>query len=312
MIISASRRTDIPAFYAPWFINRVRAGCLLTRNPRNANQVRRVSLYPEDVDVIVFWTRNPRPLFPFLAELDSLGYKYYFQYTLTGYPRILEPHVPQTNNAIEAFCDLSDYIGPDRIIWRYDPILLSNYTGLDYHISTFLKLATQLAGKTRKVVISFADLYGKTIRNLDKVSGIQYMDIRKTPGLLHLLSNIIRIAKSFGMTVETCAETSVSSSLSMTRGKCIDDALIQRVFGINLTVKKDRSQRKACGCVESVDIGQYNTCLHGCTYCYATTSLDAVQKKRQQHNPDSPFLIGDLREGEEMFLLTKKKQMPLL
>ncbi|EGQ9189875.1 DUF1848 domain-containing protein, partial [Vibrio cholerae] len=157
MIISASRRTDIPAFYTPWFMNRIRDQFLLTRNPFNANQIRRVSLAPEDVDLFVFWTRNPTMLMTHLDDLDYIGYKYYFQYTITGYPKQLEVNVPRPHRAIDTFCKLSDRIGAEKVIWRYDPILLSNVVDIHEHQRLFEKIARMLEGRTKKVIISFSD-----------------------------------------------------------------------------------------------------------------------------------------------------------
>lgn len=157
MIISASRRTDIPAFYSEWFINRIKAGLVMTRNPFNYNQTRQISLRPEDVDVIVFWTRNAAPLQPYLPLLDEIGYHYYFHYTITGYPRVLESATLHPLKAIERFILLSEQIGKEKVIWRYDPILLCDLLPVDEHIRLFSKIAGLLAGYTERVIISFAD-----------------------------------------------------------------------------------------------------------------------------------------------------------
>ncbi|MDP2590836.1 DUF1848 domain-containing protein [Vibrio splendidus] len=303
MIISASRRTDIPAFYTPWLMNRIREGFLLTRNPFNAHQIRRVSLSPQDVDVIVFWTRNPRMLMEHLDELDQLGYRYYFQYTITGYPKELENSVPRPHRAIETFIKLSDRIGADKVIWRYDPILISNVVDIDEHKRLFSKIASMLYGKTKKVVISFSDFYKKTERNLDKVNGLEYYDITKNSEMLNdLVSYMAKTAKQYGMCIETCAEEVDTSSLEVTHGKCIDDSLIDKLFSISLSNVKDSGQREACGCIKSVDIGSYNTCLHECSYCYATFNKQIVLNNKSKHDPKSPFLIGGV-EGVDPNLL---------
>jgi len=315
MIISASRRTDIPAFYSEWFMNRIRDGALLVRNPRNANQVRRISLLSEDVDVIVFWTRNPKPLIPSLKELGQRKLRYYFQYTITAYPKLLDTHGPYPAQSIETFKGLSDLIGPEKVIWRYDPILISNYTNIAYHKDMFFRLASQLQGKTHRVVISFADLYKKTIGNLNKVSGLQYIDLLENKYqdlFFELIAHITQVAETFHMKVESCGESTSFAQFPIKHGKCIDDELIQKIFGIEVTNKKDRSQREACGCVKSIDIGRYDTCLHGCVYCYATNSRKVALKNYRLHNPESPFILGELREDEEMFLIPPKKQMTFL
>jgi hypothetical protein len=196
MIISASRRTDIPAFYHEWFMNRIRAGFLLTRNPFNYHQIGRVSLLPEDVDAIVFWTRNPSQLFGDLDELTERGFRYYFQYTITGYPRILESHTLNPYKALSVFKRLSDKIGKEKVIWRYDPILLSNILPIDEHLRLFEKIATELSGYTNRVVISFADLYEKVTRNLGKVEELNYQDICLNKNMISGISNgLASIAK---------------------------------------------------------------------------------------------------------------------
>ncbi|MFW0767133.1 DUF1848 domain-containing protein [Trabulsiella odontotermitis] len=303
MIISASRRTDIPAFYTPWFMNRIREGFLLTRNPYNFNQVRRVSLNPADVDVIVFWTRNPKMLMRHLGELDERGFHYYFQYTITGYPKILEGSVPRPHRAIDTFIQLSDNIGADKVIWRYDPILVSNIVDIDEHKRLFSKIATLLRGKTKRVVISFADLYKKTESNLAAVPGLQYEDIvNDRLRLLDLAQWMATIARDNNMVVETCSEDIDLYEAGIGHGKCIDDRLINAVFGLPLDAMKDPGQREACGCIRSIDIGTYNTCLHDCSYCYATFNKQAIANNKKKHDPESPFLVGGT-EGVEAKLL---------
>lgn len=293
MIISASRRTDIPAFYHRWFMNRIGDGFLLTRNPFNAHQVSRVSLKPQDVDVIVFWTRNPSKLMQELPVLDLLGHRYYFQYTITGYPRTIEGAVPKPNTAIETFSQLSDLIGKEKVVWRYDPILLSNQVDLNEHKRLFLKIATLLAGKTERVVISFSDFYKKTERNLDSVENLIYSDVtRNQEQLLELARYMSEVANKNGMEITSCAEQVDISSAGINHGKCIDDRLINDVFNLSLDPKKDKGQREECGCIRSVDIGMYNTCLHECSYCYATFNKKAVISNKRKHDEESPFLIG--------------------
>jgi DNA repair photolyase len=297
MIISASRRTDIPAFYAKWFINRIREGYVLNKNPFNANQVKKIILTPFYVDAIIFWTRNPKPLMPYLDELDEKGFNYYFQYTITGYPRNLEKNTPHPSKAIETFIELSDKIGKEKVIWRYDPIIFTKYTDFDEHIRLFNKISKALEGKTDKVVISFADPYKKITKKLEEIDYLDILD-EKTK-LYELAKQISEIAQSRNMIVETCSEAIDLDYCNINHGKCIDDVLIEKLFNLNLHVDKDKNQRKECGCVQSVDIGVYNTCSHGCTYCYATFSDKTVEKNKLIHNPDSPLLIGNLEDLSE-------------
>ncbi|SHO56879.1 DUF1848 domain-containing protein [Vibrio quintilis] len=301
MIISASRRTDIPAFYSDWFLNRIQAGFLLTRNPFNAKQIKRISLRPDDVDVIVFWTRNPAKLLKHLPLLDTTGYRYYFQFTLTGYGKPLETATLHPLKAIEIFQKLSEQIGADKVIWRYDPILVSNLTPVQEHLRLFEKIARHLHQHTRQVVISFADLYRKTEVNLRKVAGLRYHDIlHDADELRTLCQGLSEIARHYQLSITTCAETTDLTEFGIRHGKCVDDVLLRQIFGLDVSSTKDPGQRQACGCIQSVDIGSYNTCLHGCQYCYATSQQKTALRNYQQHDPQSPFLTGSAEGAESL------------
>ena len=300
MIISASRRTDIPAFYAEWFINRVKEGYVFTKNPFNANQIKKISLTPFHVDAIVFWTRNPKPLMKYLDILDEKGFNYYFQYTITGYPRELEASTPNPHKAIETFIELSNRIGKERVIWRYDPIIFTKYTDFDEHIRLFDKISKMLEGKTKRVVISFADPYRKITKKLESIEYSDILDEKKK--LYELAKQMSEIAMSRGIAVESCSEVIDLDFCNIKHGKCIDDKLLEEIFDINLNLDKDKNQRKECGCVQSVDIGIYNTCSHGCTYCYATYSDKTVIKNKELHDHKSPLLIGSLEDIDEEIL----------
>jgi len=295
MIISASRRTDIPAFHATWFTQQIRAGYCLVPNPFNPSQITQVSLTPPDVDVIVFWTRHPRPLFPYLDELNQRGYSYYFQYTLLNNPRQIDPKTPAVEAAINTFCQLAEQIGPERVIWRYDPIVFSNLTSLDFHRETFASLARRLQGHTQRVVISLMDPYRKLTRRLARLAqqGLtihtidnQALQHAPSPWLGEfgdLMHSLVQTASANGMQISSCAETVDLRPYGILPGKCIDDELIKSVFGITVPPQKDASQRAACGCVASKDIGAYNTCLFGCTYCYATSSFAQAREYYARH-----------------------------
>jgi len=293
MIISASRRTDIPAFYSEWFVNRVRAGYCTAVNPFNRHQVARVLLKPEDVDVIVFWTKNPEPLIEHLKEIDARGFRYYFQYTLNGYPRAIEPHVPELSKRIGTFKKLAELIGPEKVIWRYDPIVISSLTDSEYHKKQIDQIARELEGCTYRLVISVVDEYRKAKINFDRLEK-QSVTIERQISenqVRDVVEFAVDRAKRSNMETFSCAEVLDLKLYGLMPGKCIDDSYIKRVFGINVTSEKDKSQRMECGCVRSKDIGAYDTCLHGCLYCYAGT-LSAARKNRMNHFPDSPSIIG--------------------
>ncbi len=295
MIISASRRTDIPAFYAEWFVNRIRAGYCGVPNPFNRDQVTRVSLLPEDVEVIVFWTRNPRPLFPYLQELDQLGYSYYFQYTILDHPREIDPKSPPAEAAIRAFRELAQRIGPERLIWRYDPIVFTGQTGAAFHSDAYRRIAAALQGATRRSVISIMDHYAKARSRLSRLEhqGFRLLDPQEsTDSIQQLIPALVETAGQHSMEIVSCAEELDLHPHGVRPGKCVDDEYIQQVFGIQVGSKKDPSQRKACGCVVSKDIGMYDSCLFGCQYCYATQSFELAHRRHDEHRPDSPSLVG--------------------
>jgi len=291
MIISASRRTDIPAFYARWFMNRIREGYCTVPNPFNPNQVSRISLKPEDVDIIVFWTRYPRPLMPFLNELDDRGYRYYFLHTLMNNPRALEPKSPSYKRSLNTFQSLSNRIGMEKVIWRYDPIVFTRITDPDFHSETYQRIAEQLKGYTNRSIISMVDIYRKARKRL-KLLEEQGIPVLEPPeeNLGKLMKSIATSASMNGMEIQSCAEEPCLNLQGIQPGKCIDDGLIRRVFGLEVTHSKDPSQRSYCGCVASRDIGMYDTCLFGCVFCYATTRFDLARERHIKSDPDAPSL----------------------
>ncbi len=289
MIISVSRRTDIPAFYADWFFNRLQEGFVCVRNPMNHRQVSRIVLSPDRVDGMVFWTKNPRPVLDRLSELAR--YPYYFQCTITPYGRDMEPFIPDKNRVvIPAFQELSRRIGPKRVIWRYDPVILTGKYTISYHIRVFTQMAARLSGYTQKCIISFADDYAHIRRPM---AAIGQQPITREQMLL-LAEHIAGIATRHHMTVETCAEQVDLGHLGISHGHCIDRRLLENISGYPLAVGKDPYQREACGCAASVDIGAYNTCPGGCRYCYAVKSPARAEQNRLLHDPHSPLLFGKL------------------
>ena len=298
MIVSASRRTDIPAFYAKWFVDRLREGFAVCQNPFNRKQMTPISLRPEDVEAIVFWTKNPHPLLSYLSEIDRMGHRYYFHFTLNCYPRAFEPRVPELAQRIKTFKMLSDEIGAERVIWRYDPIILSSITGIDYHLRVFGKIAKELRSYTARVVISFLDIYGKVRQKLERLrqeSGIETFDISGElfeTERCELLAGISEIARENGIEAMSCCEEIDVSKFQIQRGACIDRNLIESVFGVKVNAGKDKNQRGNCLCATSADVGAYNTCRFACTYCYANYSEEAVSRNLRLHNPQSPLLCG--------------------
>ena len=289
MILSVSRRTDILSFYLDWFLNRIQAGYLLVKNPINPKQVSRISLSRQVVDCLVFWTKNPVPMLPRLAELQA--YPYYIQFTLTPYGREIEPGLPDKRTVlIPAFQTLARALGPHRVIWRYDPICLSPQYTIDDHIRAFSEMAALLDGSTSRVVISFLDLYQKTRRN---TAGLELTS--PDAGQIQILAAALSsVAHEHHMDMETCCESVDLSAYGIRRGACIDQALIEQLLGCRLHGKKDKNQRSGCGCMESIDIGAYHTCKNFCRYCYANFSPQRVLRETASYDPHSPLLCGSL------------------
>ena len=293
MIISASRRTDIPAFYADWFYNRLRDGFVVTRNPFNANQLTKIRLDSSAVDAIVFWTKNAAPMIDRLEEIDESGIPYYFHFTITPYVRDLEPGLPADKSGLIAtFNELSKRIGPERVIWRYDPILFDTRRTISFHKRAFERCAELLEGSTDRVVISFLDMDYNNTRAIQRL-GISDGSVEEKN---ELAAYIADTARSHAMHVETCAEGIDLDAYGIRHGRCIDVELIERISGKSLSQrgrKKDKNQRELCGCIGSTDIGVYNTCKHGCAYCYANYSMGSIQTNCKRHDPNSAVLIGN-------------------
>jgi len=291
-IISASRRTDIPAFYSDWFLNRIKAGYCEVPNPLNPNQVSRVSLRSEDIAGIVFWTRNPKPLIPHLNELNARAIPYYFQYTILNNPRQIDPKVPTLEQSLATFKKLAQLVGKDRVIWRYDPIYFTNVTNAQFHIDSFSLIADALKGFTIRSVISIVDVYRKIENRLRKLEEAGISALACNESLLEeTMAGIVASAKRNGMEMTSCAEVIDLTRYGVRPGKCVDDELVSKLFNYKPSAAKDSAQRPACNCIPSRDIGMYDSCLFNCAYCYATSSVTRAKTRFASHDVNSPRLI---------------------
>jgi hypothetical protein len=289
MIISASYRTDVPAYYRDWFLNRLAAGYAEVRNPYSG-KVARVSLAADDVSGFVFWTRNPAPFTGGFEAVAARGTPFTIQMTITGYPRALEPGVLDTNAAIAAFRDLAKTWGPRAAVWRYDPVLISDITNTDWHLQNFAKLGAALEGATDEILLSHAHIYRKTARNLDKAAEVAKFswqdptdEAKRT-----FLANLAEIAGAHGMAPSLCAQPDLLSD-SLAPARCIDAKRLSDVAGVRIR-SRQRGQRPGCLCAEARDIGRYDTCAQGCAYCYANQSRAAAARNVQDHHPLSESL----------------------
>ena len=290
MIINTGQRTDIPAFYAEWFANRLREGFVCVRNPYNPNQVSRYRLDPAVVDAIGFCTKNPAPMFDHMDLLDPFG-QYWFV-SITSYGKDIEPNVPNKHRLIEDFKRLSDRIGVNSMGWRYDPIFISERYSQDYHFRAFEQIASALDGSTKTVVISFIDLYPKVKRNFPEAKEV-HKEQRLTLG-----REFIKIASAHGMTVKPCAEGDELAEFGADCSGCMRIGDYEKAIGKRLNVPRKKVARAECACYLSCDIGAYNTCKHLCRYCYANAEPARVLALTRLHDPKSPFLVGNYTHGD--------------
>ena len=298
MIINTGQRTDIPAFYAEWFANRLKEGYVCVRNPYNQSQVSRYRLDPSVVDVIGFCTKNPAPMFPHMDLLKDYG-QYWFV-TITPYGRDIEPNVPDKHRLLDDFRRLSDMVGIHSIGWRYDPIFVSERYTMEYHIHAFEQIASELDGYTETVVISFIDLYPKVRRNFPEAR-----EVTKEQRL-QLGRELIRIASAHGMTVRPCAEGEELAPYGADCGGCMRIGDYEKAIGKSLRVPKKKGARAECSCYLACDIGAYNTCRHLCRYCYANAEPEKVLALSRLHDPVSPFLIGTYMDGDKIHDVPQK------
>lgn len=287
MIIQTGMRTDIPAFYSDWLINRIKAGFVLVRNPYNPIQVTKLKLTPDVVDLIAFCTKNPTPM---LSKMDYLKpFGQYWYVTITPYGKDIEPNVPDISIVIESFKILSKIVGINSIGWRYDPVIIDKNHTIEWHISMFESMAKRLEGYTTNCVISFIDIYSKVERNFPEARLVTRTE-RITIG-----KELVSIAGKYGMTIRPCAEGNELEEFGADCSGCMTIPIYEAALGSNLQVPKRKlNQRNGqCACLLGTDIGAYDTCAHLCKYCYANTDPSLILDNMKLHNPDSPFLLGD-------------------
>ena len=303
MILNTGQRTDIPAFYAEWFANRLKAGFVLVRNPYNIQQVTQYLLDPEVVDCIGFCTKNPAPMLPYMELLKPYGQFWYV--TITPYGKEIEPLVPDKREVLKVFRRLSDQVGPDCMGWRYDPILINNEYTVERHLKAFSYMAKELAGYTRTAVISFIDLYQKTRRNFPEARSVPEED------RLLLGKAMTEIAGEHGMTLRPCAEGTEMEQFGADCSGCMKISDYEKAVGKKLNVPKRKGARAECACYLACDIGAYNTCRHLCKYCYANAEPEKVMAQSRLHDPKSPFLIGGSRPEDVVHEAEQKSWIDL-
>jgi hypothetical protein len=290
VIVSASRRTDIPARYLDWLMGRLAAGYCLVRSPYSAASLRRVELDPSGVECLVFWTRDPRALAARAAEIELMGFRFYVHVTLCAYPRSVEPSGLGIEAGVDALRELADAVGPERSLWRYDPVFVADGLDADFHRAAFGRISAALEGATRRVTLSLLDEYAGTAARLARSGfpGAVFGSPRGRPGgaagdegrageprlppepYPALLADLAAMARSRGMEPVACAEDFDLEPYGIGRASCVDSSLISKLRGEPPADRgRDKGQRLGCGCAPSVDIGAYGTCPALCAYCYA-------------------------------------------
>ena len=310
MIINTGMRTDIPAFYSTWLLNRIKEGYVYVRNPYYKHQVTSYNLSPELVDCLAFCTKNPHPLMPHLKKLDK--YKQFWFVTVTPYGKDIEPNVPDKKQVINDFKELSKHLGKNAIALRYDPIFINEKFDVNMHIKCFEKLLSELKGYTEDCTISFLDMYEKVKRNAPNLRPPTYKE------QVELAKAFSKIGRENNIIVHACCEQEYLRDYGLNITGCMSRKIVEKAIGNKLNAPKNNSKRAQCNCLLGNDIGAYNTGMHLCKYCYANANQNLVKENMKKHNPKSPFLIGELEEEDKIteanqksWLDSKDKQVSL-
>ena len=292
MIIQAGMRTDIPAFYSEWFMNRVREGCVLARNPYDPGTVLRYSLDPSVADVLSFCTKNPEPMLEKISLLAK--YRMFWFVTVTPYGAEIEPNVPDWRDVARSVAALSKLVGRRCVHWRYDPVFLTEQITVDFHREMFAELANVLHESVASCVFSFIDLYDKTRRNFPE---------GRRPAReerMELVQSFAQTARRLRLPLRSCCEGTDYERFGVDVSGCVTRAVLESSLGERLDLTGETGARRECGCLIGHDIGAYNTCPHLCKYCYANYDPDAVRAHAQRHDPLSPMLVGAPIPGDRI------------
>lgn len=293
MILNTGCRSDIPAFFSRWFYNRIQEGYVCTRNPYVPKQVLRYILDPQVVDILCFCTKNPEPMLDGLKMLDN--FRQFWFVTLTPYGKDVEPMVGDKRKILESIKRLSGYVGVKKVAWRYDPIFVTEKYSLEYHLRAFEKIASMLQGHVSFCVISFLDLYEKTKRNFPQAKAVTNKE------QIFLALHLSEIGRKYGIPIRSCCEASFLSRYGIETQGCMTKEVLEEATNIEMTVPKSKKPaRSFCNCLLGSDIGMYNTCRHGCLYCYANYDRKTVEENLKHHDPNSPLLIGRIEKGDKI------------
>jgi len=302
VIINTGQRTDIPAFYSKWFMNRIKEGYVLVRNPYYPNLVTKFILNPSVVDVIGFCSKNPHPMLKYLDDLKE--YNLFWHVTITAYDSDIEPNVPSIDDVINDFIYLSNKLGKNSVVWRYTPIIVNDKYSIDKHIETFKYIASKLHNYTNTVIFGFLDLYDKLITNKPELKDASDSDRIK------ISQELLKISKEYNLNLRLCSKEKWLKDYGIDVNGCMRIEDYEASINNDLIIKDKMEARKGyCSCYLSNDIGAYNSCLHFCKYCYANGKDETIIKNNKMHDPNSPFLIGNSKKDD---IIKEAKQVSYL
>ena len=299
MILNTGGRTDTVQYYTEWLLRRFEEGYVLSRNPLFPNKVTRYELTPDKVDCVVFCSKDYKPILPRLHEITD-RFHTYFHYTITAYGKEIEPGVPSVEESIRTLKELSAQVGRERIAWRYDPVLLTDTYTIEHHLETFEKMAEEIAPHIDRCIFSFVEMYRKLETNMPELIALTEED-KDT-----LARGLGEIADKHGIFLQTCGTNGDFSRYGIHASGCMTLDILGRANGITFKNLKHRGMREGCHCIESRDIGAYDTCLNGCKYCYANKSPKKARENFKFHDPASPLLLGHLKDTDTVQQGTQK------
>ena len=291
MIINTGVRTDTVQYYTDWLLTRFKEGYVLSRNPLFPNKVTRYELTPDRVDTVVFCSKNYKPILPRLSEITD-KFNTYFHYTITAYGKDIEPGVPSIEKSMETLIKLSEQVGAQRVAWRYDPVLLTKDYTIERHFEKFERMSKTLAPHIDRCIFSFVEMYKKLQANMPEIimMSVEDMDI--------LAQGLGKIAAKYGMTIQTCGTNGDFTRYGIQQSGCMTLDILGNANGITFRNLKHKGMRQGCHCIETRDIGAYDTCMNGCKYCYANKNPQKAFENYKYHNPASPLLLGELKETD--------------
>lgn len=293
MIVNVGGRTDIVNYYGEWLMNRIKEGFAYSRNPLFQNNISKISLKPEDVDCLMFCSKNYKPMLKYMKEINS-KYRIICHYTITAYDRDVEPNVPNIDESIETLIELSKIVGKKKVLWRYDPILLTKKYTIEKHLYTFEYIAKQIAPYVQRCIFSFVEMYKKLDYNMLEI--IPFTENDK----IEILKGLGEISKKYNLYTQTCGTDENNEKYGIHVSGCTTPEILEKANNVKYKTVKAKPMRKGCHCIPSRDIGAYDTCLNGCKYCYANRRPDLAKENIKIHDKNSPLLLGNIRATDKI------------